>query len=109
MIESDPFVIDCAQPDDEPAIRLLLRQHPMEGKVRLSFEREPDVSIAAGIEGYSQQTFLLRKDGQGQILGMGSRSVRRVWLNGNQVNVGYLNQLRRDASMCGPCGKRRNE
>ncbi|HTL28974.1 MAG TPA: hypothetical protein VL282_07135, partial [Tepidisphaeraceae bacterium] len=42
---------DLATDRDEPEIRRVLRENPMDGAVRLSFEREPDSRLAARIEG----------------------------------------------------------
>jgi len=84
-----------ARPADAPAIRELLRRQAMGGMIRLSLEREPDHRIAAGVEGERHHTFVVREPGSDRILGMGSRAVRRVWVNARPARLGYLAQLRR--------------
>lgn len=88
--------IELARPEDESAIRRLLREAPLQGDVCLSFEREPDARIAEAIEGERHHTVLVRETATGRVVGMGSRVVRRVWLGGEPVLAGYVGLLRRD-------------
>ena len=88
--------IDLARAEDEGAIRRLLRETEFDGAVRVSFEREPDSRIAAGIEGERHHTVLVRERATDRVVGMGSRAVRRVWFDGQAVLVGYLGLLRGD-------------
>jgi hypothetical protein len=75
-------------------MRRLLRENPMPGQISLSFEREPDYFIGAGIEGPFHQTIIGRDQQRGEIVGMASRAVRQVYLNGRPQSVGYLSQFR---------------
>jgi hypothetical protein len=72
----------------------------MEGLVRLALAREPDATLAAGIEGTRHATALLREEPGGKVLGMGSRSVRRVFYRGEPALLGYLGQLRVKSGLC---------
>lgn len=65
----------------------------MDGDIRLTFEREPDYFLSAGIEGDRHHAFVAR-DESGQIRGLCSRAVRAVWFNGAPARIGYLGQLR---------------
>lgn len=87
--------VEHARPEDDAAIRELLRRHPMGDTIRLTLEREPSVWMAAGIEGERHHTVVARERGTGRIVGMGSRAVRRAWVDGRPVRLGYLAQLRR--------------
>ncbi len=78
---------------DEPQVRALLRQE-MQGQIRLSLEREPDSRLAAAVEGERHHLFIGRDTESGQVAGIAGRTVRRVWLDGRQVRLGYLTQLR---------------
>lgn len=80
--------------EDDEEIRALLRARSMEGLIRLSLTREPDARIGAGIEGNRHATTLIREKAEGPLLGMGSRSVRSVYFDGNVVRMGYLGGLR---------------
>jgi len=86
-------VLERATPADDAAVRALLRRTPMEGDIRLTFEREPDAALSATVEGERHHAFVAR-DADGTVTGLCSRAVRRVWVNGAQAKVGYLGQLR---------------
>jgi hypothetical protein len=76
---------------DEAALRRLLRAQAMPGWVRLTYEREPDFFTAAAIQGDGQ---VIAARQNGQIVGMGCRSWRDVYVNGQPARVGYLSGLR---------------
>jgi hypothetical protein len=86
-------VLERATPSDDAAVRALLRRTPMEGDIRLTFEREPDALLSATVEGDRHHAFVAR-EADGTVTGLCSRSVRRVWVNGAQARIGYLGQLR---------------
>lgn len=88
-----------ATPEDDPAIRRLLRDHPMDGAIRLTFEREPDYFRGAGIAGAQDQTIVAFS--KGRLVCMGRCSRRNLWIDGKIVNAGYLAELRLDASARG--------
>ncbi len=89
-----------AGPADESQCRALLRV-PMEGAVSIALEREPDSRIAASIEGDRHHTIVARDRNSGRLLGIGSRAVRKVWIDGRPQRLGYLGQLRRIPAMRG--------
>jgi hypothetical protein len=78
---------------DEADLRQLLRQSPMPGAIAVTFEREPHYFHGAAIEGF-HQAIVCRDQETGALLGMGSRSVRSVYVNGTVQPVGYMSQLR---------------
>jgi hypothetical protein len=81
---------------DDPALRRLLRDNPMTGSISLTFEREPDYFIAAGLDGALSQTVVSIDEETGECQAMGSRSIRPVYLNGAVQDIGYLGHLRVD-------------
>jgi hypothetical protein len=81
-----------AGPEHDPQLRALLREHAMPGWVHLALEREPDFFAAAGIQGDLSQTIVALEDTT--VVGMGCRSVREVYLNGQAASLGYLGGLR---------------
>jgi hypothetical protein len=93
------LLFEPAEPDDDAQIRALLRTQPLGGQVQLAFEREPDYRLAAGIEGHRHHTFVCRQESTRQVLGLCSRAVRQVWVNGKQRNLGYLAQMRGHPSL----------
>lgn len=92
--------IEEARPEDDPELRRLLRDNPMEGEIRVSLEREPNAFLAAAVEGEPHRTIVARDPSAG-IVGMGSRSVWNAFVNGEPVRLGYLSQLRVDRAFRG--------
>ncbi len=88
------ILVEKAAPEDDPELRRLLRDNPMEGEIRVSLEREPNAFLAAGVEGEPHRTIVAR--GSDGIVGMGSRAVWNAFVNGEPCRFGYLSQLRVD-------------
>ncbi len=93
------FDIGLATDADEPELRQLLRDQPIGGQVQLTLEREPCLYHAAGIEGDRYHLAVVRDRLTGRVVGMGSRSVREVWVDGRVTKLGYLGLLRRDPAV----------
>ena len=93
-LRTGPYDVSLATAADEPAVRRLLRERPLAGDITVSLEREPDTSIAAGIEGDVHQTLIARERRTSRIAAIGSRAVRDAFVNGNRTRLGYLGQLR---------------
>ncbi len=98
------LVMETARPGDDAALRELLRGRAMDGLIRLTLEREPSFWHAAAVEGERHHTVIARDRATGRVLGMGSRAVREVWLDGERVKIGYLAQLRAAPGV--PAGRR---
>ncbi len=90
---------ELAAKDDDAAIRRLLRQNPMSGRIALSLEREPDFFADASRPGEMKHTIVAR-DGH-CVVCAGSCAIRRRFVNGRARRVGYLGGLRLDASTAG--------
>ena len=80
---------------DDADLRRLLRANIMPGEIYLSYEREPSFWAARDLEGPLHQTMIARAP-DGRAVGMGSRSVRTLFVNGEATAVGYLSQMRVD-------------
>lgn len=89
-----PVRYELATPADDPELRRLLRESPFAGSISLSFEREPNYFLASAIEGPFHETLLVRDAQTSQILGIGDRSVRPLYVNGSPTDVGYFSGLR---------------
>ena len=90
----EEIIFELATPEDDAELRSLLRENPFPGKMLVSLEREPDYFVGARVEGPFHQTIVTRDQSRGEIIGMGTRSIRDVYLNGTVQSVGYLGQLR---------------
>lgn len=95
MIRAGGTIVEEAAREDDPELRRLLRDNPMEGEIRVSLEREPNVFLAAAVEGEPHRTIVARSP-EGGVVGMGSRSVWNAFVNGEPCRLGYLSQLRVD-------------
>src|SRR5687767_3794290 len=80
---------------DDADLRHLLRVNPLPGEISLSYEREPSFFAAAGIDGPFHQTMIVRSQ-EGRAVGMGSRTLRQLYVNGQPTWVGYMSQMRVD-------------
>jgi hypothetical protein len=85
---------ELATEADDPALRRLVRDNPMDGRIRVTLEREPNFFRAAAAEGGDHCTAVARDGDTGEIVAMGSRSVRAAFVNGERSRLGYLSQLR---------------
>jgi hypothetical protein len=94
------LALEVARAEHDGVLRRLLRDNPIPGWVRLSFEREPNYFSAATIEG-DNETVLAREAAGGRVVGMFSRSVHDAYLNGWPRRLGYLGQLRVDHALRG--------
>ena len=83
-----------ATPDDDAGIRRLLREHPVPGRVTVTFEREPSYFLGCGTMGRSCQVLVARDTETGDLVGVACRAIRPMFVNGESREVGYLSQLR---------------
>jgi hypothetical protein len=81
-----------ANSSHDTALRKLACQSSMPGWIRLAFGREPDFFQAIKVQGKSNQV-LVALEGS-RVVGTGCRSVKPVWVNGQQTEIGYLGGLR---------------
>lgn len=91
-----PVYYKLATQNDDPELRRLLRENPLAGSISLSLEREPNYFLASNIEGAFHETLVVRDTKTNQIVGIGDRSVRPLYVNGEIKDVGYFSGLRVD-------------
>lgn len=85
---------ELAGPEADQELQGLLRDNPMPGRISLTLERGPSFFLGAGIEGDVHQTVVARERATGVAIGLCSRSVRPVFMNGQEARLGYFSQLR---------------
>src|SRR5262245_40623147 len=90
---------ELASDADDAAIRRILRENPMPGRIALSLEREPDYFAESKMPGVVRQTILAREGNR--VVCVGSCAVRLRFVNGAPKRVGYLGGLRLDAAAAG--------
>ncbi|HEU4387784.1 MAG TPA: hypothetical protein VFV34_08310 [Blastocatellia bacterium] len=90
---------EVATPDRDQAVRRLLRDNPIPGRISISLERDPSYFAAAAVEGPEHQTIVALEGDH--VIAAGSVSARPRFINGAPIRVGYLGGLRMDASIQG--------
>jgi hypothetical protein len=96
---SNSLHFELASVEHDSELRRLLRENPMQGRISISVEREPDFFAAAVVEGPEHQTIVAIEDGR--VVATGSISARQRFINGEPMRVGYLGGLRLDQSCRG--------
>jgi hypothetical protein len=94
-------IFELATADDDAAIRRLLATSPVPGAVTLTYEREPSYFAGCATIGPFCQVLVARDRASGDVVGLACRAARRLFVNGQAEEVGYLSQLRVDARFRG--------
>lgn len=87
-------VLAPAAAGDDARLRRLLADNPMDGRIRIAFEREPSYFHAVGVQGRFAQVFVGRDLDTGALVGVGTRTVKPAFVNGEPRALGYLSELR---------------
>lgn len=91
---SKQFLFDLATEKDDAELRGLARGLAMEGPMRIAFAKEPNFFAAERVGSVSLDVIACREQESRRIVGFGTRSVRRVFINGIPRFIGYLASLR---------------
>ena len=88
------FEFALAGPADDAELRRRMAEDWMEGSIAISFRREPSYFAGCRLQGEQVQVVKCTDRRDGSIVGMGSRLVTTVHVNGTPSRVGYLADLR---------------
>ena len=94
MCAQHRFEFSLAGEAEDEALRALLRHIAMPGNITLSFQREPSFLLAEQAGSIASQVMVCKDRTKDQIVGMGSRSIRNVYIDGQPAQAGYLSMLR---------------
>jgi hypothetical protein len=83
-----------AEPADDAELRDLLRRTGVPGEIELAFLREPSFFVAARAGNRETQTIVWRDLEAGELVGLGERSIRAAYVDGEPTTLGYLSNLR---------------
>jgi len=86
--------IRLADRSDDADLRRFVREADMEGRIRMSFPREPSYFDALEVEGREAEVVIARERESGALVGMGTGAAKPVYLNGEPRPLGYLSGLR---------------
>ncbi len=88
------FEFSLAGATEDDALRTLLRHISMPGNITLAFLREPSFFLAEQAGSVTSQVIVCKDRQRDLVVGMGSRSIRDVYIDGKPTRVGYLSMLR---------------
>ncbi len=86
------MTLSLANSTHDPQLRGLVRSMAMPGAIRVAFAREPDFFRSLDIEGPFNQVIIASE--HEKLYGMAVRSVKTVYVNGAEQDIGYLHGLR---------------
>ncbi|QIF05288.1 hypothetical protein [Roseimicrobium sp. ORNL1] len=89
-----PLRFRLATAEDDAALRRAFAATPMEGGMRLAFEREPSFFDALRVQGDVTQVIICEETNAGEIIAIGTRCLADAFVNGTPQRVGYLSDLR---------------
>lgn len=91
---SPRFTFEVVGPEEDTALRTLLRDTAMPGDVALTFQREPSFFAAERAGNVDSQIMVVRDTASGQVAGVACRAFRQVYVDGLARLCGYLSNLR---------------
>ena len=88
------FEIALAERSDDAQLRARMARDWMEGRIAVSFRREPSFFLGCRLQGDRTQVVKCTDNATGTIIGLGSRSRTQAWIDGERRAIGYLSDLR---------------
>lgn len=89
------YRIELAGPSDGAALAAIYNSDDgFGGEIAVKFTREPNPFASLRADGDDVVVPVVREIDTGRLIGMGACVVRRAWVNGKQVKVGYLTGLK---------------
>jgi hypothetical protein len=88
------YRLELATPADDVDLCQVLAATPTDGRIAVTFRRDPSWFAGAVVDGRMRQVVACRDLETGRVIGFGCRSVRDVYVNGRPAAVGYLSGLR---------------
>jgi hypothetical protein len=90
------FLFETASEKDNQELLKRLEKDYMEGDIQVVFKRQPNYFYSLQATSKFQQVLTLRDRQANKIIGIGSRVIKPVYINGNPSTIGYLSDLRLD-------------
>lgn len=88
------YQFQLAEPADDFELRQRMAEDWMPGNITVSFRRDPNYFIGGRVQGDQVEVIKCTDILQNRIIGLGSRAMRDVWLNGRCQRGAYLSDLR---------------
>jgi len=96
MSNNFKFNLEMATQNDDQFLKSIIKNNYMESDITVSFQREPSYFESITVEGYEHFTIKadVVSDNKKECVGMGSVSYKKLFVNGEITNIGYLSGLR---------------
>ena len=88
------FSFELANTSHDGALRAVVREVSMPGEISISLCREPSFFLAERLGNVKSQTIICKDGLSGNVVGIGGRSTRTLYVDGLERNIGYLSMLR---------------
>jgi len=88
------FRFALATADDDARLRARMAGDRMDGRIAVSFRREPSFFAGCVLQGDRSETIVCTDMRTGELVGLGSRTSALAYLNGHEQRIGYLSDLR---------------
>jgi hypothetical protein len=92
--KNERFQFDIAKPGDGPEILAILEETDFKGRIGLVYTRRPDPYRSFHLEGKDTVVAVCRDTRENKIVGFGAFTIRKVFVNGEVMDAGYLFGLR---------------
>lgn len=91
---NDKYIFRLANIGDDQQIQELFDNNPLPGDISVIFQRRPSYFLGSEIEARESQVMACEYGGK--IIGIISRSLNKLYINGRICTIGYLGSLRVD-------------
>lgn len=95
------YDFEMADANDDAALRRRMAEDVLDGKIAVTFRREPRYFAGTALQGNSAQVMKCVSRPDGRIVGLFTRAQLQAYVNGDPATLGYLCDLRADASVRG--------
>jgi len=93
-MSNESYTFSLAQESDDEQLRTLARNISFDGQIQISLHKEPNFFFAERVGTLSLDVLVVRNSNSGKIVGSACRSSRKVFVNGEPREVGYLSGLK---------------
>ncbi len=88
------FKVELSKPEDDSELRNILGKISMGKSISITLRKEPSFFDALSVEGKFNQVIVGRDVSEGKVVGFGVRSIKNCYVNGEEIDIGYLGGLR---------------
>lgn len=85
--------MSLATNQDDEILRECVKNNEMKGSISVAFETEPSFFDSISVQGRESQV-MVGKTEEGDLMGLGVRSIKQVYINEKVMDIGYLSGLR---------------